>query len=124
MIVNCNPIETDDAMKNLIDFDKINAPIDLSQMMSRLNEDQKKVCDRVCQVLQNKNQILRLYVSGEGDIRKSFLIEMIKHWIRIHLKKATVISTSTGIEAFNIDGLMIHKMFQLPMNLRQNIRTC
>jgi len=37
--LDCNPIETDDAMKDLIDFDKIDAPIHLSQMMSRLNEE-------------------------------------------------------------------------------------
>ena len=29
-----NPIKADDAMKDLIDFGKIDAPIDLSQMMS------------------------------------------------------------------------------------------
>ena len=81
--------------------------------MSRLNEDQKKVFDRVCQVLQNKNQILRLYVSGKGDAGRSFFIETTKHWIRIHLKKTTAISAPTDIAAFNIDSLMIHRMFQL-----------
>ena len=48
--LDCNLIEADDAMKDLIDFgsiDKIDAPIDLSQIMLRLNEDQKKVFDRV-----------------------------------------------------------------------------
>ena len=59
----------------------------------------------------------------ESDTGKSFLIETIKHWIRIHLKKATVISAPMDIAAFNIDGLMIHKIF-LSMNLQQNIRTC
>ncbi|KYQ48169.1 DNA repair and recombination protein pif1, mitochondrial [Trachymyrmex zeteki] len=102
-------------MKDLNDFGKIDVPIDLSQMMSRLNEDQKRIFDRVCQVLQNKNQILRLYVSGEGGTGKSFLIETIKHWIRIHLKKATAIFAPTGIAAFNIEGLTIHRMFQLPV---------
>jgi len=34
----------------MIDFGKIGAPIDLSQMVSRLNEDQKRIFDRVCQV--------------------------------------------------------------------------
>ncbi|XP_025266373.1 uncharacterized protein LOC105249112, partial [Camponotus floridanus] len=81
--------------------------------MSRLNEDQKRVFDRVCQVLQNKNQILRLYVSGEGGTGKSFLIETIKHWITINLEKTTAISASTVIAAFNIDGLTIHRMLQL-----------
>ncbi|KYN27890.1 DNA repair and recombination protein pif1, mitochondrial [Trachymyrmex cornetzi] len=83
--------------------------------MSRLNEDQKRIFDRVCQVLQNKSQILRLYVSSEGGTGKSFLIETIKHWIRIHLGKTIAISAPTGIAAFNIDGLTIHRMFQLPV---------
>lgn len=64
--LDCNPIEADDAMKDLENFDKIDASIDLLQIMSRLKEDQKRIFDRVYQVLQNKNQILRLYVSGEG----------------------------------------------------------
>ncbi|KYN39234.1 hypothetical protein ALC56_06367 [Trachymyrmex septentrionalis] len=34
--LDCNPIEADDAMRDLVDFGKIDAPIDLSQMMSRL----------------------------------------------------------------------------------------
>ncbi|XP_018362178.1 PREDICTED: ATP-dependent DNA helicase pif1-like [Trachymyrmex cornetzi] len=84
-------------------------------MMPLLNEDQKRIFDRVCQVLQNKNQILRLYVSGEGGTGKSFLIETIKHWIRIHLEKMTALSAPTGIATFNIDGLTIHRMFQLPV---------
>ncbi|XP_025265736.1 uncharacterized protein LOC112638371 [Camponotus floridanus] len=113
--LDCHPIEADGAMKDLEDFGKIDVPINLPQMMSRLNEDQKRVFDKVCQVLQNKNQILRLYVSGEGGTGKSFLIETIKHWIRINLKKATAISAPTGIAAFNIDGLTIHRMFQLPV---------
>ena len=79
-------------------------------MMLRLNEDQKKVFDRVYQVSQNKNQILRLYASGENDTEKSFFIETIKHWIRIHFKKATAISAPTGIAAFKIDGLTIHRI--------------
>ncbi|KAG5320456.1 PIF5 helicase, partial [Pseudoatta argentina] len=109
--LDCNPIEADDAMKDLADFDKIDAPINLSQIMSRLNEDQKRV-DRVCQILQNKNQILRLYVSGEGSTGKNFLIETIKHWIRIRLKKAIAISAPTDIVAFNINSLT-YTMFQL-----------
>ena len=71
-----------------IDIGKIDAPIDLSQMMSRQNEDQKRIFDRLYQILQNKNQILRLYISGENNTGKNFLIEMIKHWTRIHLKKS------------------------------------
>ncbi|XP_018374633.1 PREDICTED: uncharacterized protein LOC108768629 [Trachymyrmex cornetzi] len=113
--LDCNPIEVDGAMKDLEDFGEIDVPIDLSQMMSRLNEDQKRVFDRVCEVLQNKNQILRLYVSGEGGTGKSFLIETIKHWIGINLKKVIAISAPTGIAACNINGLTIHRMFQLPV---------
>jgi len=74
-------------MKDLIDLSISLTPIDLLQMMLRLNEDQKKVFDRICQVLQNKNQILRLYISDESDTRKSFLIELnigseyLKKWL-------------------------------------------
>jgi len=59
------------------------------------------------------NSILRLYVSGEGGTEKSFLIKTIKCWIKQNLNKNTAISTPTGIAAFNIDGLIIHRLLQL-----------
>ena len=40
--LDCNPIEADDAMKDLIDFDKIDAPIDLLQMIVAIERRSEK----------------------------------------------------------------------------------
>ncbi|KAG5316890.1 PIF1 helicase, partial [Acromyrmex insinuator] len=49
--------------------------------------------------------------SGDGDTGKSFLIETIKYWIRIHLKKVIAFP-----RVFNINDLTIYRSsFQLPV---------
>ncbi|XP_044582956.1 ATP-dependent DNA helicase PIF1-like [Cotesia glomerata] len=57
----------------------------------------------------------KLYVSGEGGTGKSFLINVIKRWIREELNRETVVTAPTGIAAFNFNGLTIHRVFQLPV---------
>ncbi|XP_026824779.1 uncharacterized protein LOC113561784 [Ooceraea biroi] len=61
------------------------------------------------------NSISRLYVSGEGGTGKSFLIKTIKCWIKQYLNKDTAIAAPTGIAAFNVDGLTVHRLLQLPV---------
>jgi len=58
------------------------------------------------------DKTLRLYISGEGGTGKSFLIKTIKCWIKQNLDKDTAIAP-TGIAAFHIDGLIIHRLLQL-----------
>ncbi|XP_066589552.1 uncharacterized protein [Prorops nasuta] len=84
-------------------------------MISELNADQKRVFDKVTEALTSKNNILRLYVSGEGGTGKSFLIKTIRCWTKQVLGKDTAVTAPTGIAAFNIDGLTIHRLFQLPV---------
>jgi len=61
--------------------------------------------------------MLRLYVSGEGGTGKSFLIKTIKCWIKQNLNKNkdTAVAALTGIATFNIDGLTVHRLLQLPV---------
>ena len=63
---------------------------------------------------------LRMFISGVGGTGKSFLIEAIKClmddiW---HPKSGEIICAivaPTGIAAFNVGGLTIHRLFQLPI---------
>jgi len=41
--------------------------------------------------------LLRLYISGEEDTDKSFLIKTIKCWIKLNLNKDTAVTAPTGI---------------------------
>jgi len=56
-------------------------------MISKLNADQRRIFDKVTNTLTSDKSLLRLYVSGEGGIGKSFLIKTIKCWIKQNLKK-------------------------------------
>ena len=61
---------------------------------------------------------LRMFVSGVGGTGKSLLIEAIKAfiddlWPSEDLKCA--ITAPTGLAAFNVGGVTIHRLFQLPI---------
>ncbi|EZA54483.1 ATP-dependent DNA helicase pfh1-like [Ooceraea biroi] len=87
----------------------------VDEMIAQLNSDQKRIFDRVTTNILSNNEILRFYVSGEGGTGKSFLIKTIKSWIKKYVGKDTAITAPTGIAAFNIDRLTIHRLFQLPV---------
>ncbi|XP_067215692.1 uncharacterized protein [Linepithema humile] len=110
-------IEAGEAMQDFKDLgDKNNIQeIDVSEMIGQLNMDQKRVFDRIITTIQSDNSILRLYVSGEGGTGKSFLIKTVTCWIKQNLEKDTAVSAPTGIAAFNIDGLTVHRLLQLPV---------
>ncbi|XP_044594803.1 uncharacterized protein LOC123272168 [Cotesia glomerata] len=87
----------------------------LADMINNMNADQMKVFEKIKNNVLSDNTKLRLYVSGEGGTGKSFLINVIKRWIREELNRETVVTAPTGIAAFNINGLTIHRVFQLPV---------
>uniref|UniRef100_A0A1X7TK77 ATP-dependent DNA helicase n=1 Tax=Amphimedon queenslandica TaxID=400682 RepID=A0A1X7TK77_AMPQE len=63
---------------------------------------------------------LRMFISGVGGNGQSFLIEAIKClvddvWHPESSEIMCAIVASTGIAAFNVDGLTIHRLFQLPI---------
>ncbi|XP_074098875.1 ATP-dependent DNA helicase pif1-like [Cotesia typhae] len=87
----------------------------LADMIKNMNADQMKVFERIKNNILFDNTKLRLYVSGEGGTGKSFLINVIKRWIREELNRETVVTAPTGIAAFNINGLTIHRVLQLPV---------
>ncbi|XP_029661949.1 uncharacterized protein LOC115234770 [Formica exsecta] len=88
----------------------------VDEMVTQLNIDQKLIFDRITAGISDDNsEVLRLYVSGEGGTGKSFLIKTIRCWIKKYIEKDTAVTAPTGIAAFNIDGLTIHRLFQLPV---------
>jgi len=71
--VGIQNIEAGEAMQ---DFRDLGKKIDVSEMIAKLNMDQRRVFDRIIDTVSSDNSILGLYVSGEGG--KSFLIKTIK----------------------------------------------
>ena len=94
-----------------------------------LNQDQRRVFDHIKTHLWHQRchekdecscdlKPLRMFVSGVGGTGKSFLIEAIKAlvtsiWDSDDLLCA--IAAPTGLAAFNVGGVTIHRLFQLPV---------
>ena len=104
-----------------------------------LNVDQKRIFDKIKSHLMSQKERedllenessrllrldtikpLRMFISGVGGTGKSFLIEAIKCLVDDiwHPKSGEImcaIAAPTGIAAFNVGGLTIHRLFQLPI---------
>ena len=104
--------------------------LSLDKRVRMLNADQKRVFDNVTRHHLHQKQHedrectcndlkpLRMFISGVGGTGKSFLIEAIKAfvddlWSSTDLKCA--ITAPTGLAAFNVGGVTIHRLFQLPI---------
>lgn len=110
-----DPIEARNAMD---DFHQANGSVtdsELEQMISNLNADQKRVFQMVTENISQNSVVLRHFVSGTGGTGKSFLINTLKHWVSKTLNKTVAVSAPTGIAAFNVNGLNIHRLLQLPV---------
>ncbi|EZA57993.1 hypothetical protein X777_02001 [Ooceraea biroi] len=119
-------IQAGEAMQDFKDLgNKLVPEIDMSDMISKLNADQRRVFDKVINTVTSDKSLLRLYVSGEGGTGKSFFIKTIKCWIKQNLDKDTAIAAPTGIAAFNIDGLTVDCFnYQSNMVRLLNINNC
>jgi len=114
--ISVQHVEAGEAMQDFKNLSNKCEEIDIPEMISKLNADQRRVFDKVTNTVMSDKSILRLYVSGgEGGIGKSFLIKTIKCWIKQNFYKHTAIAAPTGIAAFNIDGLIVHRLLQLPV---------
>ena len=67
-----------------------------------------------------KNSPLCMFMSGVGGTEKSFLIHTIRAmvndlWKDKHESVRCALAAPTGLAAFNIDGVTVHRLFQLPI---------
>ena len=103
--------------------------LSLDERVSMLNQDQKRVFGNVKahflhQKCHEAKQCscdfspLRLFVSGVGGSGKSFLIEAIKALMNSLWNSEGLlcgIAAPTGLAGFNVGGITIHRLFQLPV---------
>ncbi|XP_044013954.1 uncharacterized protein LOC122856332 [Aphidius gifuensis] len=107
-----------EAMKDFKDIGNADAEeeVDLDELISELNADQLRVFQKVTDVFtDDKDEPLKIYISGEGGTGKSFLIYVIKTWIRKTLNRQIAIAAPTGLAAFGINGMTLHRIFSLPV---------
>lgn len=111
--------EAENAMADLRDENAImEKEGDVDDLILKLNGDQERVLEDVKAAFTGKkgdNFVLRHFVSGTGGTGKSFLIKTIKLWVNQKMGKNVAISAPTGVAAFNVSGLTIYRLFQLPV---------
>jgi len=124
------PGQAKSAMEDMLDMNtKSGNDLTLEERVKMLNLDQRKIFDAVSNHLLHQKQHedrkcdctlrpLIKFVSGVAGTGKSFLIEAIKQltesiWHSDDLKCA--IAAPTGLAAFNVGGVTIHRLFQLPI---------
>ena len=107
--------------------------IDLSEHICMLNEDQRKIFDRVTDHLLHQRQHecneckykelkpLHMFVSGVGGTGKSLLIKSIKSQVKEIWKDSVgddttcAVAAPTGLAAYNVGGVTVDHLFQLPI---------
>ena len=113
--------EAQDAMAELGDLMQHSSQVDVDAMITHLNEDQLRVFNKIKTTIENQidgdstNEIVRLFVSGSGGTGKSYLIKTIRAWVQNATGKDVAVVAPTGIAAFNVNGLTIHRLLMLPV---------
>ena len=123
--------EAEAAMHDVHDMDY--DTIDLLERIGLLNEDHRRIFEQVVDHLHHQRRHetddckcrdlkpLHMFVSGVGGTGKSFLIETIRSQIKeiwkYHASDDTTcaVAAPTGLAAYNVDGVMVHQLFQLPI---------
>ncbi len=115
-LVEHNIVEAANAMDEFEQVQELNNENeDVQCLIEKMNEDQRRVFDYVTNTIIKGDKILRHFVSGVGGTGKSFIIKILKLWIKQNLQKEVAVTAPTGIAAFNISGLTIHRLLQLPV---------
>ena len=111
----------------------------LAERVTMLNADQRRIFDTLQSHLTRQKQHesnecrcddlkpLRMSISGLGGTGKSFLIEAIKLLVgKIWPSKEVIMALTapTGLAAFSVGGLTIHKLFQLPIEHEGTTADC
>ena len=123
-------VEAKSAMDDALGM-SVNPPdkLDLDTRVAMLNADQKRIFDHVKEHIlhqqRHEDEIcqcdikpLRIFISGVGGTGKSILIEAIRALIASiwsEQKLTCAITAPTGLAAFNVGGVTVHRLFQLPI---------
>ena len=120
--------EAKTAMKEVVEMNNSDT-LTLEDRITMLNDDQRRIFDKIKSHLFHQKQHedsecqcefkpLRMFVSGVGGTGKSFLIQTIKALVNNIWPSNDItcaIAAPTGLAAFNVGGVTIHRLFQLPI---------
>lgn len=94
---------------------------DLQQMVNTLNADQARVFANIIQALLQQRdgdpnaKPIRSYISGSGGVGKSYVINVLRQWVKNTLDGGVIVAAPTGIAAQNVQGMTIHRFLRLPV---------
>jgi ATP-dependent DNA helicase PIF1 len=89
---------------------------DVNNTIKQLNIDQKRIFDKLKSSIE-KEEPIQLFVTGCGGTGKSFLIAAISQWLNSMNtdKVAVTVAAPTGLAAYNVGGVTIHRLLMLPI---------
>ncbi|KAL5457558.1 hypothetical protein EMCRGX_G034829 [Ephydatia muelleri] len=119
------------AMEDVFNLNEVNAET-VEERVAKLNADQLRIFnninDHLCHQKLHENgkcsctklKPLCKFISGVGGTGKSFLIHTIRAkvnelWIDNKDYIRCALAAPTGLAAFNIEGVTVHRLFQLPI---------
>lgn len=92
----------------------------LEKLISNMNSDRQRVFNFVKSKLYSRNTPpMRHFVSGVGGTGKTYLIKTVKAFTETEIKKDVAVTAPTGIYAFNIQGMTIYRLLQVPVEHEQ-----
>lgn len=109
---NLDVIEAAGAMDDFRNVLNKDNDVDLDTLINIMNDDQKRVFQHVIKQLKDPNAILKYFVFDIEGTGKSFIIQVLKKWIEETMQKEVEICAPTGIAAFDINGLIVHRLIQ------------
>eukprot|EP00731_Ephydatia_muelleri_P019066 Em0011g1106a len=120
------------AMEDVFNLNEVNAAETVEERVAKLNADQLRIFndinDHLCHQKLHENgkcsctklKPLCKFISGVGGTGKSFLIHTIRakvneFWNDNKDSIRCALAAPTGLAAFNIEGVTVHRLFQLPI---------
>src|SRR5271156_1051492 len=91
---------------------------DIKAIVNTLNRDQIIVFNKVVEAIRNPSGTpIRMFLSGEGGVGKSYLIRLLTQYIQgFYSHDALLLCAPSGVAAFNIGGSTCHWAFGLPVD--------
>jgi len=90
----------------------------LREAYSQLNVDQKRIVDRVAEMVCHGEEPVHLIVSGQGGTGKSRVIDILNRIVSSHFGEglvSVITAGPTGLSAWSVGGTTIHRILSLPI---------